>query len=82
MLTEKQKAYHRESYAWYKARVICTDCGKQYSEPNRVKCADCLEKDRLRSQRRSLLAELKRRCRLCLTTSYRHEKIEDGEAKT
>lgn len=52
MLTEEQKAYHRESYAWYKARGICTDCGKQYSEPNRVKCADCLEKDRLRSKRR------------------------------
>lgn len=37
---------------WLKENGICIDCRKENAEPNRYKCWDCLEKDRLRAEQR------------------------------
>lgn len=50
--SEAQKESDRMSYAWLKSRGICVYCGKEYAEPNRVRCSDCAEKHRLENAKR------------------------------
>lgn len=37
---------------WLKENGICIDCRRKNAEPNRAKCWDCLEKDRLRAEKK------------------------------
>lgn len=36
----------KELYDFYKSHGICVICGQEYAEPNRVRCIDCLLKQK------------------------------------
>lgn len=41
-MTEKEKAYERERYAWYKEHGICVRCGQEKAKENHTVCWSCL----------------------------------------
>lgn len=45
------RAKSTERYAWYKAHGICVACGRKDAMLGRVRCFDCLEKERTRGRR-------------------------------
>ena len=45
---DRQHAKNAERYAWYKAHGICVTCGREDAMLGRVRCFDCLEKERER----------------------------------
>lgn len=42
----RKRQADREAYQWYKSHGICPRCAIRWSEPGRVYCADCAEKNR------------------------------------
>lgn len=51
-MSEQQKAYRREVYAWRKEHHICVECGKEDALPGSVKCLQCKMIRREQEQRR------------------------------
>ena len=48
---DRQHVKSAERYAWYKAHGICVTCGREDAMLGRVRCFDCLEKERKRQGR-------------------------------
>lgn len=51
IIPDRQHAKSAERYAWYKAHGICVTCGREDAMLGRVRCFDCLEKERKRQGR-------------------------------
>lgn len=64
--------YNKDLYEFYKRNKICVSCGQEKAVKNRVRCFDCLEKNRDCSRKRlEKETEEEKRARLAYDNAYK-----------